>query len=294
MISLGLGLVAALAWGVHDLCVRSVSRRADTLACLGAVFALGLALVLPLWVWQQLSGDPDLDAAAAGRAGVGLVEIGRGVAVGALFALANYGLYRAFASGPVRLVAPVTAAYPVLSVGLAALGGAAIGADRWLAVAAVISGIALVASTVDPDEPAFDRRVALGWSIAAAVGFASTFALGQHLSAAGGAVATLVVTRAVALAAVLLAMLGGAGLRAPPRDAWPLVAVMAAADALALGAVFLAGGLPDAAFATVTASMFGAVTIVLARAVFGERLAARQWAGVGVAFAAIGYLAGAA
>ena len=39
-----------------------------------------------------------------------------------------------------------------------------------------------------------------------------------------------------------------------------------------------------------TASLFGVVTIVLARLFLAEAMSARQWLGVGVAFAAIGWL----
>jgi len=294
-----MGLIAALAWGVHDLCVRSVSRRADTAACLLGVFSLGLLMMLPVLLWQAFGGSGAMPGASvdAGTpvAGGGLRITGSalasGLAIGVLYAAANYTLYRAFASGPVRIVAPVSASYPVYTVALAVAGGVTVALASWIAVLTVIAGIALVAFTSDPDEPAFRPRAVFGWSLLASIGYALSFALGQHLSGDGDTVVTLVLTRAFALLTVLLFMLAGGGLRLPPRDTWGPIALMAAMDVIALGLVFGAGGLPDAAFATVTASMFGIVTIVLARLVFGELLSLRQWGGVAVAFGAIGWLA---
>jgi len=287
VLALGMGLLAALAWGVHDLCVRTVSRRADIPACLAGVFTVGLVLMLPFGVWRAIVADPGGTVTIAERS----MSLWSGLGVGVLFALANYALYRAFAAGPVRLVAPITAAYPVVTVGLAALAGQSVSVASWLAIAVVIVGIALVASGTPAGEAAFSRRVVIGWAAAAAIGYALTFSSGQHLSASGDPFLVLVVTRAVALLTVGLFMLGTGGLRLPPRDTWPLIVLMAAMDVLALGMVFGAGVLPDAAFATVTASMFGVVTIVLARLVFEELLVPRQWFGVLVAFAAIGWLA---
>jgi drug/metabolite transporter (DMT)-like permease len=52
-----------------------------------------------------------------------------------------------------------------------------------------------------------------------------------------------------------------------------------------------AGGMPDAQYAAVAASIFGLLTIVLAWALLGERMTRPQWLGCATAFAGIGYLA---
>jgi len=158
VLALGMGLLAALAWGVHDLCVRTVSRRADIPACLAGVFTVGLVLMLPFGVWRAIVADPGGTVTIAERS----MSLWSGLGVGVLFALANYALYRAFAAGPVRLVAPITAAYPVVTVGLAALAGQSVSVASWLAIAVVIVGIALVASGTPAGEAAFSRRVVIG------------------------------------------------------------------------------------------------------------------------------------
>jgi len=55
--------------------------------------------------------------------------------------------------------------------------------------------------------------------------------------------------------------------------------------------VIYAGYMPRPEFAGVAASTFGRATIVLARAFLKERVTPGQWAGVALAFAAIGCLA---
>jgi drug/metabolite transporter (DMT)-like permease len=61
-------------------------------------------------------------------------------------------------------------------------------------------------------------------------------------------------------------------------------------DTVALAVVLFAGRLPGGLYATVTASLFGVVTILLAWAFLKERLLPLQWIGVGVTFAAVGLL----
>ena len=289
MAALALGLLAALGWGLHDLCVRRVSRRAHIPSCLLAVLGVGTVALLPLALWR----------------GVGLGEVGAALddaafpgaafATGAAFALASYALYRAFAAGPVRLVAPLTASYPVLTMLLAALDGAAVGAVRWLAVVAVIGGVALVAARDGTREAPFDRRAAIGWSLAAAAAFAVTFDLGQGLAERVEPALALLAARLAALLALagvltVATSLGLTRLRLGAAEL-PVLALMGTLDAAALGLVLVAGRLPEAALASVTASLFGLVTIVLARLFLAEPMSARQWSGVGLAFAAIATLA---
>ena len=57
---------------------------------------------------------------------------------GVFFVIATFGLYFAFARGPVRLVAPLIAGYPILSVGLAAANGTPITSLQWVAVIAIV------------------------------------------------------------------------------------------------------------------------------------------------------------
>lgn len=70
----------------------------------------------------------------------------------------------------------------------------------------------------------------------------------------------------------------------------PLV-VMGFLDGLALLAVLTAGRFDNPHFASVTSSMFGLLTILLAWAFLKERMTAPPWARCLLAFLAIGHLA---
>ena len=278
MLTLGIGIAAALLWGVHDLCVRRLSREVDVPAGMLVVLLVGAACLVPPTL---LAGD----AASLGGRGLALTAL-----AGVLFATATGCLWRAFGSGPVRVVAPITAAYPVVSLGLAVAGGEPVDAFAWAAVAAVIAGVAIVAAGEGERDERYSLRAAVAWSVATAVAFAVTFALGQAIVADQAAMPTLLVTRLAAAGAVLAFMLVAGGPRLPARGALPMLAAMGALDAAALGLVLWAGRFDDASYATVTASLFGVVTILLAATFLGERLLARQWLGVGVVFAAIAAL----
>ena len=56
------------------------------------------------------------------------------IVAGVLFVIATFGLYAAFQRGPVRVVAPLIAGYPILSVAWAVWMGTEISALQWLAV----------------------------------------------------------------------------------------------------------------------------------------------------------------
>ena len=77
----------------------------------------------------------------------------------------------------------------------------------------------------------------------------------------------------------------------PGRAALPFVAIMGVLDGIALLCVLSAGGLPSAEYAVVTSSIFGLVTVILARIFLSESMTARQWMGCVLTFCAIGYLA---
>ncbi|NVK15504.1 MAG: DMT family transporter [Rhodobacteraceae bacterium] len=278
MHSLVLGLIAALAWGIHDLCVRVVSRKTGILPAMLTVFATGAILMAAAGL--ALADWPAMTPPAAKLAGLS----------GAIYALASYALYRAFALGPVRLAAPLIGAYPVLSLGLAMMQGQPVGPGHWLAVAAVVGGVGCIAVfSADDDGGAFNPRTA-GWGLMAAIGFALTFATGQAAAQAGAELPVLILTRAAAiLLAAALAILLRA-LQLPPRQVLPLLCVMGALDAAALGLVIYSGTLARPEFASVSASLFGLVTVVLAWAVLRESMTRAQWVSVAVTFGGIAYL----
>ena len=77
----------------------------------------------------------------------------------------------------------------------------------------------------------------------------------------------------------------------PDRSILPLLCLLGLLDAGALGLVTAAGSLPHPEFAAVAASLFGMLTVILARVVLKEPMTMPQWCAVAVVFCGIGYLA---
>ncbi|MGQ0567103.1 MAG: EamA family transporter [Gemmobacter sp.] len=278
MTSLLLGLFAAFAWGLHDFLVRRVSQNTPAAPLLFVSLLAGCLALAPV---SAFSGDwPRLTARDAVAA----------MASGVVYALACYGIYRAFALGPVRVVAPISGAYPVLSVGWAALSGQDVGLLQWLAVLTIVGGIALVARSGEGEGTPVTLP-AVAWAVIASAGYGLTFALGQAAAAAGAELATSLIARIVALAVLCGMVLGGRrGLRVVRPVLRPLV-VMGVLDVAALTCVLAAGGFAHPEYAAVAAAPFGVITILLAWAFLSEAMRPAQWAGVAAVFAAIAWLA---
>jgi drug/metabolite transporter (DMT)-like permease len=277
MISLSLGLLAALFWGLHDFTVRRIGGRADVAVMVAVVTAFGLLPLLPVALWT------------GGWDAIGPEQAALACAAGVTAVVANLGLYRAFTIGPVSLVAPICGAYPVLSVLFAIARGQDSGPLVWLAVLAVVLGVATVARG-EGGTSSGSRLAAAAWASLACVSFALTFGLAQWSAETGAHLPAAAITRITSLGIALIWLaqrrpgLGGiAGI-------WPALFLMGCLDVGALTAVTLAGGLPNAEFAAVASSIFGIVTILLAWRFLNEPMRPSQWAGVALVFAGIATL----
>ena len=280
MSALTLGIIAACAWGFHDICVRKLSQHTPLMASLLTVLIVGLAFHIGVMVFED--GFTPLTTQTTWLA----------VISGAFFLMASLGLYAAFQRGPVKLVAPIISSYPVLSVGWALLRGAEVSAGQWTAVIAIVVGVSLVAALAQHDDADAPRAgPTIAFALIAAVGFAGTFAIGQYASEISDHLPVTLVTRITALA-ILIGAMGALRLPFwPGIRALPVLALMGIADGLALLCLISAGGLPDAQYAAVASSCFGLLTILMAWAFLREVMTLPQWAGCAIAFAGIGYLA---
>jgi len=275
-VSLLLGIVAALCWGIHDLIVRLVSQRMASGPMMVFALGSGVVMLLPLAMIEGWGAMSPRAWALALAAGVALP-------------VALLGLYRSLQIGPVSLVAPVCGAFPLGALVLAQIGGRAPSWGEWLAVAVILGGITLVARA--PGQAQGSRLQAVAWAALAACGFALTFHLSQLAAQLGGTFPVSLVGRVAALGLVLGALaLRGQGLR-PAQGAWRPLLAMGALDVVALAAVTLAGHYPHPEHASVATAAFGVVTILLAWRVLGERLGPVQGVGVALAFGGIALLA---
>lgn len=275
-----MGVMAALVWGIHDLVVRILSPRGTVAPLLFMALLSGTVLLAPVAIALERGGE--LNGFSAGLA----------LLSGLAFAGASVGLYRAFAIGPVRLVAPICGSYPVLSLAFALAQGRSIVIWEWLAVAAVIAGLALAASRREgEDETDGSRRAAVLWAMLGATGFATTFAMAQAAAADGGELGVTVLARLAALATVGTWLLLGRHSLALARAQWRPLALLGVLDATAISLVVAAAGFPSPEHAAVTSSVFGLVTILLAWRFLHEPMRPAQWLGVLIVFAGIAAIA---
>ena len=271
-----LALSAALAYGAADFIGGVGSRRYSSWQVVlvgqaaGAIVMLVAGLTLP--------GRPSTaDFAWALLAGVGS-------ATGSIF------LFRGLARGRMGLVAPISA---VGAAVLPVLVGVALGERpswlAWIGVLAALPGIWLVSRETTSDRPARTRGPLVDGAIAGA-GFGILFiALGQISADAG-----LLPLAANQLIGAILTIVTATSLRQPWRPGrgvlgWGSVSgVLGASGTLAF---VVATGATSLGIAGVLASLYPAVTVLLAAGVLGERIGTGQRMGIGICTLAVAVLA---
>jgi drug/metabolite transporter (DMT)-like permease len=271
-----LAISSALAYGTADFVGGVGSRRHSSwqVVLIGqaagalVLFAAGLAL----------AGSPTApDFAWAVLAGVGS-------ATGSIF------LFRGLARGRMGLVAPISA---VGAAALPILVGVALGERPswlvWVGFLAAFPGIWLVSREATPDRPAENRGALVDGAVAGA-GFGILFiALAQISEHAG-----LLPLAANQLTGASLTLVVAIGLKQDWRPQRTVVGWGTASGVLgALGtfAFMLATGSTSLGIAAVLASLYPAVTVMLAATILGERIVGGQRAGIGICTIAIAALA---
>lgn len=261
-----LALCAALMWGAGDFLGGIAARRMHVLAVLAVSQAIGLAGVA---LWVVAAGDPFpgvpelLPAAAGGLSGVA------GLAA----------LYRGFAVGAMGIVAPISAASPLVPLTVDAAHGITPGALQLLGVVLVLAGIV----TLSRERPALgQRRLAAGVTLAvvAALGFGG-FIVGIDAGSDESAPWAVVAARGTSVTFVLLAVALTSASLVFSRRSWPLLVGVGVFDTAANVAVAFATTKGAAGIVAVLSALYPVVTVVLARLVLDERLtAARRIGGV--------------
>lgn len=280
-----LGLVAALSWGVNDFLARFPSRAVGPIPTVLVVTTAGL---IALSAWLLLDGA----TISIVWPSLWLVAVS-----GVFFTLATLSLYAALALGPISIVAPITGSYPALAMILAVAQGARPSLTQWLAIGAVMAGVAIVSrsgghyETSGALQPGKLKGI-LGLAFLASFCFAIALAAGQAAAPIFGEVETVWLARLFGLATIgALYLWRSPG--APLPASWlPLLGLMGCLDVAALGAIVAAGNLPDPAFATVVSSAFSAVAVILARVILKEPISPAQLGGIALIFGGVVALAG--
>ena len=251
-----LALGGALSWGVGDFVGGLAARRVAVLTVLALSQAIGLAGMV---LWVSLARDPFpgvpelLPAAFAGVAGV----IGLGA------------LYRGLAVGAMGIVAPISAASPLVPLAVDATRGIVPDALQVVGVVLVLAGI--VTLSREPDSGSQRIAAGAGLAVVAALGF-GLFVVGLDAGADESAPWAVVAARSasvtVAVAAALL--ITGASLR-PPRWLLPALVAIGVFDTGANILVAFATTKGAAGIVAVLSALYPVVTMVLARLLLGER-----------------------
>lgn len=264
-----LALGGALCWGVGDFLGGLAARRMAVVAVLAISQAIGLAGVL-VWVLVAREAFPGVEnllpAAAAGVAGlVGLAALYRGLAVGAM-----------------GIVAPISAASPIVGLTADAVQGTFPAALQWMGIALVLAGIAALSRESSPDGGGSRVASGVGLALVAALGF-GLFVVGLDAGSDESAGWAVVSARATAVVlAVVAALVISTSLR-PSRGAWPLLIGIGVGDTLANVLVAIASTHGSIGIVAVLSATYPIVTVLLARLFLEERLTKAKRVGGGVA-----------
>ncbi len=279
MAAVALGIGAALSWGVADF--------------LGGIRTKTLNLATVLAV-SQFTGL----AAAAIVVGVGsisapaLADLWPALVAGACQLVAIAALYRALAIGTMSVISPITAsgaaALPVI-VGVA--GGESPATLQVAGMAAAFAGVVL-ATRVPGRAGAGASRETLALSAVAALGFGGVYVgMDAAVESSGEPFWVLLAARAAAGALLVGALVAMRPRLSAPRAVLPSLAVIGLLDVTANACFALGTDTGLLSVVAVLSSLYPVTTVVLARAVLGERLVGLQTAGVALALAGVALIA---
>ncbi len=274
-----LAVGAALMYGSADFSGGQATRRASVLPVLALSQAVGL--------FVALAGSL-LTASAA----PGLADLLWGALAGAAGAVGIAFLYAALATTPVAVASPVAAVTGALLPALFGLAtGERPGLLAWLGIASALPAIVLLTWSPGGSEARETRgavRRALLLGLGAGAGF-GVFYVAISRSAAG--LWPLVSARAATLVAVTLVAAASGRSLLPPKGSRLLSLLAGFLDMGANLAFLLAARRGLLTVVTVVSSLYPAPTVLLARAVSGERLTPGRVAGLTLALAAVACIA---
>ena len=291
-----LGLTAAICWGTSDFCARFASRQIGAYRTLLWMQIFG-GSVLTFYLWHT---DAWTRPAIFGWRPWIFAIIGSLINTAASLAL-----FHAFEIGTMTVAAPVSSAYPAISVTLALISGERLSALHGSGVAVIFVGVILAALSLAPppdapsasaESPAQNATVSTrlvrgaGWAIAAAVGFGIMFWwFGFYVVREIGGPASVWVARLTSFFALLFAAVPLRRTIAPPRagKVWWLLAAVGLIDTAAFVANNAGMQLGHVSIVTVLSSLYGAVTVLLGAIFVREPLRKTQWTGIFLIFAGI-------
>jgi drug/metabolite transporter (DMT)-like permease len=171
MIAVLFGVFAARCWSIPDVIARSIAGAVGGFRTAAWVMVSGFVLLSAYVLWEGSVWQ------ATGPA------IFSGLLLGFAYGFGVGGLFKAFSLGPVSLVGPITAGYPVLAVLWGVFNGLEPTLLQWTCVGATLLGAIIVARSGEPDgginavEPG-KMPALLFFAVMAVLGYSSSIVLG--------------------------------------------------------------------------------------------------------------------
>jgi drug/metabolite transporter (DMT)-like permease len=275
-----LGLIAAMAWGVHDVIGARLSASLGPVKTATAVTVFGL-IILSLWI--GLTGA--FPVAAAAQLWLPLIS-------GGLLAFATVWLFAAMTNGSVSLTLPIVMSYPATSLIFGAFAGRPPSSWQIGFATLVLGGVVAVATTGEEQNGrGGDIKRAIGFALLSHFTFAIGNFIGQYAATIYGAIPATWISRVGGCAIIIPLLLVSTARPAKyPLKRLPFLAVMGGLDVLALSMLNLAGHTPQPELAIVTASAAGVFAIILVWLIFSEHIAPLRWFGIILTFAGVAAL----
>src|ERR1700720_3458750 len=300
-----LGLTGAVCWGAADFAARFASRRVGAYR---TPFFMQFFGFIALSVYLKFRGG-FFEGIAPGWHPWALAAL-----AGVINMIASLSLYYSFQIGVMSIVAPVSSAYPALTVALAIASGERITALRGAGLAVTLIGVILAATTftpsaaspvnaspvnANPENESAAKETApkesahlskgVGWALLAALGFGVLFwFLGFYVVPAVGTTISVWVIRLTSFSVLAIAAIPTRqSLRLPSGSVWWLLAAVGFLDTAAFVANNAGLHTGQVSVVSVLASLYGAVTVLLAWIFLREKLERSQWLGIILIFVGI-------
>ena len=282
-----LGLGAALCWGAADFLARNLTQTIGTYRTLFFMQFIG-AFVLSIYVLS--SGE-----AARLAHHTGWQPWLWACVVAMMNAFCALALYRSFEVGVLSIVSPIAASSSALTVVLSFLGGETINQARAFGIGAALLGVILAAthfSSVPHDEIAGKTRRrgrltrGVGWALVASITYGINFwLLGFFVTPSlGGSVPIWIIRLGTIVTLALVAAPARQSIRPPRRRIWLLILTVGTLDTCAYLLANFGFATEQVAVVSVLASLFSAVTVLLAWIFLRDKLQWSQWLGIAIIF----------
>jgi drug/metabolite transporter (DMT)-like permease len=270
-VTAALALVASLLWGAADFLGGTAARRLPAHAVV--LVSQGIALVLLVPVAAAVGGF---------TAGTGYLLWSLGAGAVGVFALMAF--YSALATGTMGVVAPIAALGVLIPVVVGLVHGEQPTVLQVTGIVVAVLGVVLASGPELRPGGAGGRPLALAGL--SAIGFGTVILLIAR-GAASSAVMTLLTMRVTSVALLLAILAVGRRLPTLSRADLPLLAAVGTGDVTANACFAVASRSGLLSVVAVLSSLYPAVTVLLAREVYGESLRRVQLVGVAAALAGV-------